>query len=592
MRHFSLLLAFIGVVNFTSCKPRTISDESATKDQKSDKASVKVDPPRSGIAVDSGFIPVEDSELGLYADYAWYDTKTKKREQSLDIGPKSLEMINAAQKFIVASAFLFDCMYPADHVPSANLEGIVKAYTEALIAKKATNPKMLIVMILDPINRSYADHYPEAVKALNDAGIDIFYTDLLQTPAAAKTGITQAFHKMNITAAQLQEILKLIESSGILNSDLGALPQIAKIKPQVDALAAGEALKDENGKPMLFDGVQPMNLEFLYNIALLKANHRKLLVTDNGSGLEALVSSANPHNASIPSANFAISVKGQVAESVYTTIREDIRHSIAMSQAPDVVAKNFSTRYARWATNRQAASIGRYFTDEFLPIESFEFRPETADKPGVSPEARFVTETKIRDAVLEILNSTQPDDRVRIQMFYLSLQPIVDAIVKVANDPKRSAKNPVQIILDPNKDAFARVKDGTPNRQVARFLRNSSKKLQVRWYDTHGEQNHAKIMTITNDKTGKYVITTGSANWTGKNINGPNMESNVVVRGSANLNKKFNTYFDTFWNNSTPGREHTIDFSGTSTTGGKYDDPNKPEDSKWTKGEASGLVAW
>jgi hypothetical protein len=131
-------------------------------------------------------------------------------------------------------------------------------------------------------------------------------------------------------------------------------------------------------------------------------------------------------------------------------------------------------------------------------------------------------------------------------------------VIKQAN----REDNPVQLLLDPSKDAFNSIKDGTPNRQVAHYLKSlvDTDRLQVRWYSTHGEQNHAKIMSITNPLTGKYEITTGSTNWTGKNMNDINMEANLVVEGSKKLNRDFNQIFDRLWNND-GDLHYTLDYS-------------------------------
>jgi phosphatidylserine/phosphatidylglycerophosphate/cardiolipin synthase-like enzyme len=185
-----------------------------------------------------------------------------------------------------------------------------------------------------------------------------------------------------------------------------------------------------------------------------------------------------------------------------------------------------------------------------------------------------VTEEAIRDAVLELLEGVGEGDEVRIQMFFLSFKPVVDAILEA------SLRAPVLLLLDANKDSFNREKDGTPNRQVARhLLKKAARKegrLAVRWYSTHGEQNHAKAMSITNRKTGKYVLTTGSCNWTGRNMDGVNMEANVIVEGSERVVGAFNTYFDAFWSNK-GAVEYSLPYE-------VFKDQTAA-DWKWTKGE-------
>jgi phosphatidylserine/phosphatidylglycerophosphate/cardiolipin synthase-like enzyme len=184
---------------------------------------------------------------------------------------------------------------------------------------------------------------------------------------------------------------------------------------------------------------------------------------------------------------------------------------------------------------------------------------------------------------LRLLAAAKGDDEVRIQMFYLSDIDVVDAIADAAG----RVNKPLRLILDPSKDAFGKIKDGTPNRQVAAYLMDKKKKgdlaLEIRWYETHGEQNHAKIMSIINEKTDKHEVITGSANWTGKNLKDINMESNVSLKGAKGICDKFNGLFDRFWTNS-DGMVYTVEYEG------KYQKHTGM--SKWLDGERWGYVSW
>jgi hypothetical protein len=83
----------------------------------------------------------------------------------------------------------------------------------------------------------------------------------------------------------------------------------------------------------------------------------------------------------------------------------------------------------------------------------------------------------------------------------------------------------------------------------------------VRWYRTHGEQFHTKLVLIYG--TDRVWMTLGSANLTRRNIGDLNLEANVVVevgRGS-NMAAQVLQYFDTLWSNRAPlGIEYTADF--------------------------------
>ena len=100
-------------------------------------------------------------------------------------------------------------------------------------------------------------------------------------------------------------------------------------------------------------------------------------------------------------------------------------------------------------------------------------------------------------------------------------------------------------------------------------------RIEIRWYSTHGEQNHAKIMSVTNAHSKKYVLINGSANWTGRNTDGVNMESDIVLKGSSKIVNQFNQFFDLFWSNS-DGNEYSLDYSAFSEAAGKL---------KWVSGD-------
>ena len=77
-------------------------------------------------------------------------------------------------------------------------------------------------------------------------------------------------------------------------------------------------------------------------------------------------------------------------------------------------------------------------------------------------------------------------------------------------------------------------------------------------------------------KTGKYLLTTGSCNWTGRNMDGVNMEANVVVEGSEKVVAAFNAYFDAFWSNK-GAVEYSLPYE-------LFKDQTAA-DWKWTRGE-------
>jgi hypothetical protein len=464
----------------------------------------------------SPWFPVSDQDIDLFLSYSGVKTNGSAPEafSHMNIAPKALDMINQATQLVVASVFLFDNMY-ASNAPPVDL---VNQFTDLLIAKKEKHPGIRIAAVLDPMHRAYGDRESPAVRRLREHGVDIFYSDLLDgLKAASFVGLREGLGHTGRLLSRLT-----FGGWGHLTAGLGAHVPMP-----------GD---------MQLDG-EPFNAQMMYNALLLKANHRKLLVTDSPDGsFEALVSSANPHNASWRSANSALSVKGDTARYIHNVIREDIAHSIALG-----------SRYCSWRDGADRAYRSRYLRDTLpaLPIDA------SGDSTAL-PRVRFVSEAQIARAIIAMLDAAQPDDEIRIQMFYLSYQPVLDAIVRTAKRVDR----PIRLLLDANKDSFNKEKNGTPNRQVAQWLLAQKAKganLEIRWYATHGEQNHAKIMSISNLRTGKRELTTGSCNWTGRNMAGVNMECNLVVEGAGKLNRQFENMFDMLWTNG-GGSQYSLDY--------------------------------
>ena len=74
--------------------------------------------------------------------------------------------------------------------------------------------------------------------------------------------------------------------------------------------------------------------------------------------------------------------------------------------------------------------------------------------------------------------------------------------------------------------------------------------IPVRWCDTHGEQCHAKML-LADYANGESVLLLGSANFTRRNLQDFNLETNVAVRGSpdAQALRDARAYFELVWGN-------------------------------------------
>lgn len=275
-----------------------------------------------------------------------------------------------------------------------------------------------------------------------------------------------------------------------------------------------------------------------------KANHRKLIVADRSDGaLAGLVASANPHDASSGHSNVALRFTGPLA--------------LELAQSEMSVA-----RFSGWT--------GSIYTS------TGEVTQATDDE---AVKLQFLTEGSIRDHLLESIDATRNGDAVDIATFYLADRGVVESLLSAAD---RDVK--VRLILDPNKDAFGRQKDGVPNRPVANELVTvSGGKIDVRWYRTHGEQFHTKLALIRRGE--RFIASLGSANLTRRNLGNYNLEANVVIESSATspLAIQMLGYFDRLWtNNGTEVIEFTAPF-------GAYQDTDRTRYWRYRFMEATGL---
>jgi phosphatidylserine/phosphatidylglycerophosphate/cardiolipin synthase-like enzyme len=192
---------------------------------------------------------------------------------------------------------------------------------------------------------------------------------------------------------------------------------------------------------------------------------------------------------------------------------------------------------------------------------------------------QVLTEGAIRDAIVERIESAVRGESIDIAMFYISDRHVIDALVAAAG---RGVS--VRLILDPNKDAFGHEKNGIPNRPVAsELLAASDGAIHVRWYRTHGEQFHTKLVMIYG--TDRVWMSLGSANLTRRNIGDYNLEANVAIETAraSPLGTQVLGYFDTIWSNHAAlGIEYTADF-------GVYADPTQANYWLYRVMESTGL---
>jgi phosphatidylserine/phosphatidylglycerophosphate/cardiolipin synthase-like enzyme len=261
-----------------------------------------------------------------------------------------------------------------------------------------------------------------------------------------------------------------------------------------------------------------------------KADHRKVLIADDGrGGITGIVTSANPHDASSLHSNVALKVSGAALVPL-------LESELALARESD------------WRGDWPALEP---------PAESTVTRPESA------AQVQVLTEGEIRAAIVRNVAGTRVGDHIDVAMFYLSEREVVRALVAAS---KRGVA--VRVLLDPNKDAFGRTKNGIPNRSVATELAAASDgAIKVRWFRTHGEQFHTKLVALRTAT--EFWFTLGSANLTRRNIDDFNLEANIAasVPLNAEIATNIDTWYESLWTNrGPPALEYTADF-------GAYADP-------------------
>jgi phosphatidylserine/phosphatidylglycerophosphate/cardiolipin synthase-like enzyme len=414
-------------------------------------------------------------------------TVTDGRERLLvrqQIFDEVLRAIDVAQEFIVLDWFLFnDHRGPAANAAPAPYRALSAELRDRLIARRLARPELRVLFITDPINDVYGSAPSSDLAALREAGVEVVVTDLDR-----------------------------LRDSNPIYSSLWRLTA----RWWADA-EPGEGLLSNP----LDTGPARVSLGAWLRLLNFKANHRKLLVADDGAGaLVAIVSSANPHDASSAHSNVALVFSGAAAEAV-------------LSSELDVA------RFSGWT--------GTW--------------PEPATNPapatGEVVRLKFLSESAIEDALLTEIRAAALGESIAIAMFYLADRDVIDELVSAAARGVR-----IRLILDPNKDAFGRVKDGVPNRPVAAELRRrSSGNIEIRWYRTHGEQFHTKLALVR--RADSLWAMLSSANLTRRNLGDYNLEADVALETALNtaLAQELVSYFELLWQNDPVAlTEYTTDF--------------------------------
>jgi phosphatidylserine/phosphatidylglycerophosphate/cardiolipin synthase-like enzyme len=416
---------------------------------------------------------------------------------SQNIFDQVLGVVRGAQHFLVVDYFLFNAHGVAGG--QAPVRALSSELRDALIAQKKQRPDLRILFITDPINDVYGGDPSKDLAQLREAGIDVVVTNLDRLRDS--NYIYSGFWRLALSWW------------GGDGTGRGWLPN---------------PLDEES---------QSVTFRAWARLANFKANHRKVIIGDDGSGgLVGVVASANPHDGSSAHSNVAAKITGPAL-------------------APLLASEMEVARFSGW--------------QGVIAVEQPNAPPPTNDSKalegGQIVRTQVLTEGAIREAVVERIGSAVRGESIDIAMFYISDRKVIDALLAAA---ARGVN--VRLILDPNKDAFGHEKNGIPNRPVAsELLAASDGAIHVRWYRTHGEQFHTKLVLVYG--ADRVWMTLGSANLTRRNIEDYNLEANIAIETSraSPLGSQVLEYFDTLWGNRAGiGIEYTADF-------GVYADPTQ-----------------
>lgn len=271
--------------------------------------------------------------------------------------------------------------------------------------------------------------------------------------------------------------------------------------------------------PFDYRGVGKVTIRSYLALLNFKANHRKVFLADKQGELTSIITSANPHDLSASNSNVGLEVGGVFGQEVYKT-----ENAVAIMSGSSLSPLPQNLLVPKKGTNDYG-------------------------------QARLLTENQIRLALLDKINKANKGDKLSIAMFYLSERQIIKALL-----PASERDVEIKIILDPSKDAFGFTKNGIPNREVAEeLITNSQNKIQIRWYETKGEQFHTKLILLQSLADETTTLWLGSANLTKRNLANYNLETNVELITKTNLGVAIEAraYFDDIWNNA-EGNIYTV----------------------------------
>ena len=398
------------------------------------------------------------ARVKFLADVTYVDDNGT-RHSDQQIFDNVFQLIHGARRFILVDMFLFNDFQGSTPEYSRLLSSEL---TEALLARKRHHPDIEIVVITDPINIVYGGMRSPQLDALREAGIQVTISRL------------EKLRDSNLVYSWAWRLT----FRWLGNSTRGGW------------------------FPHPFDDGRVTGRTWL-RMLNFKANHRKVFIADTSAGFEAIVTSANAHDASSAHHNVAVRFSGPAVADLFESELTVLRFS--KGNLPKTQVEN--------------------------PVESGRVT------------AQVVTEKQIEHVAIKTLRALGEGDRMDLAYFFLSDHGIVRELKRA-----RARGASMRILLDPNKDAFGYAKMGIPNRQVAGDLNRAG--LALRWFNTHGEQGHSKMMHA-HFRDGHDLLLLGSCNLTRRNLDNFNLETNVALRGPSDVPvfRDASAYFERSWAN-------------------------------------------
>jgi phosphatidylserine/phosphatidylglycerophosphate/cardiolipin synthase-like enzyme len=374
----------------------------------------------------------------------------------------------------------------------------------------------LVVLEMFLINQ-FAGAADEDHRPLSSQVIDALIERKQRVPDMRVVLITDPFNRLY--GGVESPLLDRAEAGGVevIETQLTALPDSNPLWSGVWRLCCRYLGNNTSGWLPNPVGGDPVTLRTYLRLLNFKANHRKALVVDQGPGWTGMVTTGNSHDASSRHSNLGLVFSGAAALDLLQTM---------------AATASFSGSDADWQGGRTAE----------------------ADAPDAGAKITILSEAAIRDELIALLDRAEAGDRIDIAVFYLAHREVMHAI-----EQAHARGVHLRLLLDPSEDAFGRKKDGVPNRQAALELTSSG--VPIRWCNTRGEQCHYKHLLHV-PLNGPASLLLGSANYTRRNLDGFNLETQALLLADAAHPTivAAKAFFDDRWDNH-DGRLHSLPYA-------------------------------